>query len=323
MNPHNDAETVIRARGLSRSFGSLTAVDNMDLDVRRGEIFGFLGPNGAGKSTLIRMLVGLLSPSRGSVDVLGLAMPRRADTLRPKVGYMTQKFSLYEDLSVQENLEFAAEIFGLPRKALKPRIEEVLAEYHLQERRDQRPATLSGGWKQRLALAVATVHRPELLFLDEPTADCRDRRRRMFWEKLFDLAAGGATILVSTHYMDEAVRCHRLCLMRDGRKSALGAPFDLMDAMRGRIVEFIASPADKVLDFLVKREDVASATQMGHRIHVLLEPSAPPSSQAAPILARAVEARGFSLSLAESAEPNLEDVFVALTHGEHMPGGQV
>jgi len=307
---------VIEARGLTRYFGSLKAVDNLSLDVFRGEIFGFLGPNGAGKSTLIRMLVGLLSPSEGSVQVLGLPMPKEADKLRAKVGYMTQKFSLYDDLSVEENLEFAAEIFGLAGAEGKKRIAQVIDEFELGERRDQRPATLSGGWKQRLALAATTIHEPELLFLDEPTAGVDPDSRRLFWGKLFNLAAGGTTILVSTHYMDEAVRCHRLCLVRSGQRSALGSPHDLMATLQGRIVEINAKPPDKVLNFLTKKSEVASATQMGNRLHILLEPGAPGADQVAVQLAKELKHEGFVVKLAESADPNLEDVFVALMHGE-------
>jgi ABC-2 type transport system ATP-binding protein len=315
---HKVAEKVIEARGLSRFFGPLKAVDNLDLDVHRGEVFGFLGPNGAGKSTLIRMLVGLLLPSAGEANVLGYSMPKEADLLRAKVGYMTQKFSLYEDLSVEENLEFAAEIFGLGRKKRKRRISEVIDEYDLGERRDQRPATLSGGWKQRLALAVATVHEPELLFLDEPTAGVDPDSRRLFWEKLFDLAADGTTILVSTHYMDEAVRCHRLCLIKDGQRSALGSPHELMDVLKDRIVEIVARPAEQVLNVLTKKDEVASATQMGNRLHVLLERGAPQADIMAASFADELKQKGYRIKLAESAEPNLEDVFVALIHGEDI-----
>lgn len=317
----NLREVVIEARGLTRFFGSLKAVDNIDLDVFRGEIFGFLGPNGAGKSTLIRMLVGLLLPTSGQVRVLGATMPGEVEKLRPKVGYMTQKFSLYEDLSVEENLEFAAEIFGLGGAARKRRIDQVIDEFGLWERKDQRPATLSGGWKQRLALAAATVHEPELLFLDEPTAGVDPDSRRLFWEKLFDLAAEGTTILVSTHYMDEAVRCHRLCLVRDGQRSALGSPYSLMASLKDRIVEIIAKPADKVLNVLTKKPEVASATQMGNRLHILLEANAPGSEIAATQLSSELKNEGFRVKLAESAEPNLEDVFVALIHGEAINNG--
>lgn len=311
-------ETVIFAEGLTRFFGSLKAVDNFNLDVGRGEIFGFLGPNGAGKSTLIRMLVGLLAPTHGKAYVLGLSMPEQADQLRAKVGYMTQKFSLYEDLSVEENLEFAAEIFGLNRAAKKKRIASVIDEFELGERRDQRPATLSGGWKQRLALAVAVVHEPELLFLDEPTAGVDPDSRRMFWDKLFDLSADGTTILVSTHYMDEAVRCHRLCLLRDGQRSAIGSPYELMTSLEGRIIEISARPTDKALNFLIKKREVASATQMGNRLHILLEPGAPDAEKAAVQISNELKKEGFRVKLAEEADPNLEDVFVALIHGEKI-----
>jgi len=311
-------EVVIEARGLTRFFGSLKAVDNMDLDVYRGEIFGFLGPNGAGKSTLFRMLVGLLLPTGGQVRVLGTAIPGEVEKLRSRVGYMTQKFSLYDDLSVEENLEFAAEIFGLGGAERKRRIDRVIEEFGLGERRKQRPATLSGGWKQRLALAAATVHEPELLFLDEPTAGVDPDSRRLFWEKLFDLAADGTTIIVSTHYMDEAVRCHRLCLLRDGRRSALGSPYDLMDSLKGRIVEIIAKPPDEVLNALGKKPEVASATQMGNRLHILLSADAPDSEKAAVQLSNELKNEGFRVKLAESAEPNLEDVFVALIHSENI-----
>ncbi len=314
-------ETVIEARGLTRCFGPLKAVDNMELDVFRGEIFGFLGPNGAGKSTLIRMLVGLLLPTSGEVRVLGMDMPGDVEKLRPKVGYMTQKFSLYDDLSVEENLEFAAEIFGLGGTERKRRIDEVIDEFGLGERKEQRPATLSGGWKQRLALAAATVHKPELLFLDEPTAGVDPDSRRLFWGKLFDLAADGTTILVSTHYMDEAVRCHRLCLVRDGQRSALGSPYNLMASLKGRIVELIAKPTDKVLNVLSKKPEVASATQMGSRLHILLEADAPDSEKAVVQLSTELKNEGFRVKLAETAEPNLEDVFVALIHGETIANG--
>lgn len=313
---------VIEARGLTRCFGSLKAVNNLSLDVYRGEIFGFLGPNGAGKSTLIRMLVGLLSPTEGTVNVLGDMMPKDADRLRSKVGYMTQKFSLYEDLTVAENLDFAAEIFGLNRRIRKERIEEVIEAFELGERRNQFPATLSGGWKQRLALGAATIHEPELLFLDEPTAGVDPDSRRMFWGKLFDLAAEGTTILVSTHYMDEAVRCHRLCLVRDGQRGALGSPQDLMACLEGRIIEIDARPQDKVLDFIGKKPEIASAAQMGNRLHVLLAPNAPAAEKAAAQLAKEIKDEGFLVKLAETSEPNLEDVFVALTHGESFDTGK-
>lgn len=315
-----NTEVVIQARGLGRRFGSLVAVEDFDLEVRRGEIFGFLGPNGAGKSTLIRMLVGLLPPSEGSATVMGLELPAQAESLRPHVGYMTQRFSLYEDLTVEENLEFAAEIFGLGRRRGRERLEEVLAEHGLEQRRGQRPATLSGGWKQRLALAAATIHGPSLLVLDEPTAGVDPDRRRAFWEKLFEIASEGTTILVSTHYMDEAVRCHRLCMVRRGRRAAVGAPLALAAALEGRVVEVQADPLEAAIAALRAEPGVTSVTQLGRRAHLLLEPSGPSSEEAAKGLLRALDRAGIPSASARSAEPNLEDVFVALSLGEKLLG---
>ncbi len=308
-----DRERVIRARGLTRRFGKLVAVRDFDVDVYRGEVFGFLGPNGAGKSTALRMLVGLLAPSAGSVEVLGLELPRDVERLRPRVGYMTQRFSLYEDLSVEENLDFTAEIFGLGRAERALRIEEVLAEYGLAERRRQRPATLSGGWKQRLALAAATLHRPELLLLDEPTAGVDPDNRRLFWEKLFEMAETGTTILVSTHYMDEAVRCHRLCLVRRGEEAAVGTPAELCAVLAGRVLELTAEDLPRTIALVRRTRGVQSVTQLGHRVHVLLEePDADETGRRIlwDLAEAGLEAR------AEIAEPNLEDVFVAVTYDE-------
>lgn len=313
--------TVIQARGLTRRFGRLTAVDGLDLDVHRGEVFGFLGPNGAGKSTAIRMLVGLLSPSGGTAEVLGCSMPEDVEELRSRVGYMTQRFSLYEDLSVAENLEFAAEIFGLDRRRQRQRIEEVIEQYGLGDRRGQRPATLSGGWKQRLALAVANVHEPELLFLDEPTAGVDPDTRRLFWDELFTLAAAGTTILVSTHYMDEAIRCHRLCVIREGRRVALGRPAQLTEALTGRIVELWGKPTGVLMDALRRNPEVASAAQLGSRVHALLNPNTSTAEEMVPRLVAALEAEGVDQPGGETAEPNLEDVLVALTRGEDLGVG--
>ncbi len=311
-------EPVIHARGLVRRFGDLVAVDGLDLDVFRGEVFGFLGPNGAGKSTSIRMFLGLLAPSDGYVQVLGMDIPGQLEELRRRVGYMTQKFSLYEDLSVEENLQFAAEIFGLDRATRRRRIAEVIEEYGLGERRRQRPATLSGGWKQRLALAAATVHEPELLFLDEPTAGVDPDSRRLFWEKLFELAAGGTTLLVSTHYMDEAVRCHRLCVVREGRRVALGRPDELTAALADRVVELWGKPVEEAMKELRHRPEIVSLAQLGRRIHVLLAPGAPPPEEAVARLVAHLAAGGLRKTGGEVAEANLEDALVALTRGERL-----
>lgn len=320
LRPPGGGERIIRARGLTRRFGALTAVDDFSLDVYQGEVFGFLGPNGSGKSTLIRMLVGLLTPSAGTARVCGYELPAQAEQLRPQVGYMTQRFSLYDDLSVEENLEFAAEIFGLGRKTRRRRVEETLEEYGLGERRRQRPATLSGGWRQRLALAVATIHRPRLLVLDEPTAGVDPDRRRDFWARLFELAAEGVTVLVSTHYMDEAVRCHRLCMLLKGRRAALGSPTELADSLDDRVVEVRATPVEKAIALLRTRPEVKSATQLGSRVHLLLTPDGPSSEEASRRLVAFLEGSEVDVISARPAEPNLEDVFVALSLGEKLKG---
>ncbi|WP_445939539.1 ABC transporter ATP-binding protein [Pseudomonas sp.] len=227
-------DVVIRAEGLSKRFGDLLAVDQLNLTVRRAEVFGFLGPNGCGKSTTIRMLCGLLLPSAGTIEVLGSQIPRDAEALKRRIGYMTQKFSLYEDLTIGENLEFLATIQGLNRRQARQRIEELLERYWLGDRRQQLAGTLSGGQKQRLALAGAVLHKPDLLLLDEPTSAVDPQSRREFWESLFELADAGTTLLVSTHYMDEAERCTRLGILDAGRLVADGSPSELMAALPGQ-----------------------------------------------------------------------------------------
>jgi ABC-2 type transport system ATP-binding protein len=315
-----NGDEVITTRELTRRFGKLMAVDRVDLTIRRGEVFGFLGPNGAGKSTLIRMLVGLLRPTSGEAIVLGHHLPEEAERLRPFVGYMTQRFSLYEDLTIEENLGFAAEIFGLAGEARRERVEAVLAEYELGERRRQRPATLSGGWKQRLALAAATVHRPSLLVLDEPTAGVDPNRRRLFWEKIFELAATGATVLVSTHYMDEAVRCHRVAMLIRGRPVAIGEPARLVEALDGRVIEVEADEVERAIPALQVLPEVASVTQLGSRVHVLLAADAGKVDELVPRLASELRSSGLERSELHEAEPTLEDVFVALGLGERLLG---
>jgi ABC-2 type transport system ATP-binding protein len=309
-------EEIVVEAALTRRFGSLTAVDHVDLAVRRGEIFAFLGPNGSGKSTLMRMLLGLLSPSEGTARVLGHAIPQEAEGLRSRVGYMTQRFSLYEDLSVEENLAFAAQIFGLGRRARRARIEEVLGATGLGRYRRTRAAALSGGWKQRLALAAATIHAPQLLVLDEPTAGVDPQSRRCFWDELFELASRGTTVLVSTHYMDEAVRCHRLCILRDGRRAALGAPRQLTAALAERVVELRVERTDEAIAALAGHPAVASATQLGDTAHVLLARDAPRAAAAAPLLEQVLAVRGIPVERAAAAPATLEDVFVALLLGE-------
>ena len=224
-------------QGLTRRFGAVTAVDHVDLEIPAARIFGFLGPNGSGKSTTFRMLCGLLRPTEGTVRVLGHDATAEAEALRRRIGYMTQRFSLYEDLSAEENLAFIADIYGIPGRQRGARVESALQEFRLTELRTQRAGTMSGGQRQRLALAAATLHRPEMLLLDEPTSAVDPQSRREFWESLFDLVDAGTTILVSTHYMDEAERCHRLAILDRGRLAAEGVPKQLMGEIDAAVLE--------------------------------------------------------------------------------------
>lgn len=305
------SELAIRALGVSRRFGDFLAVDGLDLCVPKGQIHGFLGPNGCGKSTTLRMLTGLLTPSAGEVEVLGLHIPREAETLRRRIGYMTQKFSLYDELTAWENLEFMGRIHGMGGATLAARLHELLATYELAPLARQRAGAMSGGQKQRLALAAAVIHRPALLLLDEPTSAVDPQNRRDFWEKLFDLSEGGTTILVTTHYMDEAERCHQLAIMEAGRVRAQGAPQALMDAMSTRVVEVLAADLRLLKQQLVQLAPVRSAAQLGQRLRVLVDKElAEPVAwlqQACPALA------GASLVL---VRPSLEDVFVSCTGQE-------
>jgi ABC-2 type transport system ATP-binding protein len=221
-SPGNDSADAIVTRGLRKVFGHLVAVESLDLTVRRGEVFGLLGPNGSGKTTTIRMLCGLLTPTAGEATVAGYSVGRDSERIRRAIGYMSQKFGLYDDLTVRENLEFYASLYGLWGSTLRTRIEEQLDELHLRARESQRVGTLSGGWKQRVALACATSHRPQILFLDEPTAGVDPAARRLFWEIIQRLTLAGTTVLVTTHYMDEAERCGRLAFMSRGKLFAIG-----------------------------------------------------------------------------------------------------
>ena len=299
----------IEARGLSKHFGSLVAVDKLDLDVPRGRIYGFLGPNGCGKSTTIRMLCGLLTPTSGRATVLGVDVPGDAAALKARIGYMTQKFSLFVDMTNYENLQFITEIYSYPRADRERRIDELLERYDLADRRKQLAGTMSGGQKQRLALACAVLHKPDLLLLDEPTSAVDPQSRRDFWAKLFELAEAGTTILVSTHYMDEAERCHRLAILDRGVKVADGTPQELKESTGMHVVEVLADDpfaAQKLVDTV---PGVVSVTQLGIRLRVLIPDSVDdPVERVAARLERGNLAASATLSSA-----GLEDVFVAVT----------
>jgi ABC-2 type transport system ATP-binding protein len=302
-------EFAIESRGLTKRFGDLTAVDRLDLHVPRGQIYGFLGPNGSGKSTTIRMLCGLLTPSEGSATVLGNEVPGDVSHLKPKIGYMTQKFSLFGDMTVHENMQFIAEIYSYPTGQRKARIQALLQNYNLVEQRRQLAGTMSGGQKQRLALACSVLHHPQLLLLDEPTSAVDPQSRRDFWADLFRLAESGTTILVSTHYMDEAERCHRLAILDRGVKVADGTPVELQASTGMHVVEIEADnpyEAQAVVDAI---PGIASVTQLGIRLRVLLPESTPDPVEliSAALTRHRLQARAALVS------PSLEDVFVAVT----------
>jgi ABC-2 type transport system ATP-binding protein len=304
----------IETRGLTRRFGTHVAVDHLALTVPTARIYGFLGPNGSGKTTTIRMLCGLLAPSEGEATVLGLRVPREAAALRRRIGYMTQRFSLYEDLTVRENLEFLAAIYALEGSQQRARLAELAAEYRLENILDQRAGTLSGGQRQRLALAGATIHRPDLLFLDEPTSAVDPESRRDFWESLFKLADGGTTILVSTHYMDEAERCHGLAILDRGALVASGAPREMMRALAGSVLEVEGDDLRPARAALAELPGVTSVAQLGARLRVLFEHPAP---ELAATAQRALD-RAAPAARVHIAPPSLEDVFVAVTRGRGL-----
>ncbi|ASG01247.1 ABC transporter ATP-binding protein [Vibrio anguillarum] len=301
-------ELAIHARNVVKKFGDFTAIEGINLSVPKGTIYGFLGPNGCGKSTTIRVLTGLLSPTSGSVDVLGLAIPKQSEQLRLKIGYMTQKFSLYDDLTVEENLQFIGQIFGMPRKALAQRLNEQLCTYGLDQRRKQRVSGMSGGQKQRLSLAAATMHKPELLFLDEPTSAVDPENRREFWEQLFDLSDQGTTILITTHYMDEAERCHRLAIMESGLIRADGEPETLMNTMGVNIIEVRAHNLRQLKEKVMARAEVRSAAQLGIRLRILIHQQV--TQPIAWLKTTFPELAEAEMNL---ARPSLEDVFVTVT----------
>jgi ABC-2 type transport system ATP-binding protein len=303
-----DSSPAIRATGLTKRFGQLVAVNELDLTVNRGEVYGFLGPNGSGKSTTIRMLCGLLLPSGGDIDVLGCSIPRDAEALKRRIGYMTQKFSLYEDLTVAENLAFLAAVHDIPRASARVRIDELLGRYWLEERRGQLAGTMSGGQKQRLALAGTVLHKPDLLFLDEPTSAVDPQSRREFWDSLFELADAGTTLLVSTHYMDEAERCTRLAILDAGRIVADGTPHDLMANLPGRTLLVETDDPRRAQRALTSLAGVIALAQIGTSLRVLAAPEAELERRVADRL----RAEGVDGQVRPVA-PNLEDVFVAAT----------
>ncbi|BDF94822.1 ABC transporter ATP-binding protein [Pseudoalteromonas haloplanktis] len=301
-------QCVIKATQLDKYFGDLKAIDQLDLAVEKGQIYGFLGPNGCGKTTAIRMLTGLLQPTNGHIEVLGLQLPRDAEQLRTKLGYMTQKFSLYGDLTVYENLNFIASLYSFSSAERRTRIDELLHLYGLDERATQLAASMSGGQRQRLSLAAAVMNKPQILFLDEPTSAVDPQNRRDFWETLFDLSSTGTTILVTTHYMDEAERCHKLAILEAGVKRADGTPKQLMADMDAHVIEVSGAQTRQLKSDLANLPEVLSATQLGAQLRVLVRKDI---SQPLEFLrTQKFVNRDWQL---HQVRPSLEDVFVTCT----------
>lgn len=300
------------AQDLVKRFGTFVAVDRINLAVQKGEVFGFLGPNGAGKSTTIRMLCGLLKPTSGRATVAGFDVARKPEEVRQNIGYMSQKFSLYNDLKVIENIQLFAGLYSVNRAGLHARIEWALHMSNLSGQEDLITGTLPGGWKQRLALGCAVLHKPPILFLDEPTSGVDPISRRQFWELIHHMAEEGVTVFVTTHYMEEAEYCNRLALIFRGRIVALGTPSELKhSSMKGELLLVECEPLGDALEALQSAPGVLDAAVFGNALHLVVENATTAQLELRSFLAE----RGIKLSRVESIRPSLEDVFVSLTTG--------
>ena len=298
----------VRLTNLVKRFGDFTAVDNVTLDVARGEIFGFLGPNGAGKSTTIRILCGLMAPTSGGATVGGFDVATESEEIKRRIGYMSQKFSLYDDLTVGENIEFFAGVYGVPPSKFAARRDFVLKMATLEDKRDMKTGLLSGGWKQRLALGCAILHEPPILFLDEPTSGVDPIARRGFWELIYQLSEAGHTIIVTTHYMDEAEYCHRIALMYGGRTIALGSPEELKQSLGGEhLLNLETSDLLESLSRLAGQEGILDVAVFGGGLHVKVSDVHEGMAAIRQLLAGALE-----IHTLEKITPSMEDVFVSL-----------
>jgi drug efflux transport system ATP-binding protein len=300
-------ERAVVVEDLVKRFGTFTAVDRVSFNAHRGEVLGFLGPNGAGKSTIIRILCGLLRPTSGRVRVAGLDVTREPEAVRARIGYMSQRFSLYNDLTPIENLRLFGGLYGVPAGELEARMGWAVEMAGLSGREGELVGTLAGGWKQRLALGCAVLHRPSILFLDEPTSGVDPLSRRHFWELIHHMAASGVTVFVSTHYMDEAEYCNRLALIDRGRLVALGTPGDLKRApMGGTLLLVECEPLGEALAVLEQTPGVLEAAVFGDALHVMV----PAAETALRELPRGLAARGLHCRRINVIPPSLEDVFV-------------
>jgi ABC-2 type transport system ATP-binding protein len=301
-------DVAIMAQDLSRNFGKFTAVDRVNFSIKYGEIFGFLGSNGAGKSTTIRMLCGILAPTGGTARVAGFDINKEPEEIKRSIGYVSQRFSLYTDLTVEENLRFYGTIYGLDDAAIQERIEEVLKLTGLESWRGRLASELSGGWKQKLALANAILHRPRILFLDEPTAGIDPISRRSLWELLYQIANSGVALFVTTHYMEEAERCNQIAFISRGRLLKIGTPQELKNSVEGKLLEVACSPLMKASHMFGQISGVVSITAYGTMLHLNVTDV---EKVKADIL-RTAAAQGITVTSIEPIAPSLEDVFATL-----------
>jgi ABC-2 type transport system ATP-binding protein len=306
----NDNAPSVVVSELVKKFGDFVAVDSISLEARRGEIFGFLGPNGAGKSTTIRMLCGLLVPTSGTARVAGLDVSTHAEGVRQNIGYMSQKFSLYNDLTVRENLNFFAGMYSVGKGELGGRLAWAVEMAGLQGRENALTGTLAAGWKQRLALGCAVLHRPPIVFLDEPTSGVDPLSRRQFWEMIHSMADEGVTVFVTTHYMDEAEYCHRLVLIDRGRIVAAGSPLELKQKyMAGELLLVECDDLARALELLRGAPGIDDAAMFGNALHLVVARAA----ESTGAVRKHLSAHGVAVSKIETIRPSLEDVFVSLT----------
>ena len=313
MNEHT-----VEVINLTKKFGDFTAVDEVTFNIQRGEIFGFLGPNGAGKTTTIRMLLGLLRPTSGQATVLGYDIVRQPEEIRRHIGYMSQRFSLYQDLTVSENLDFYGRTYGVRGERLRERKQFAIEMAGLQGRERELTRNLAGGWKQRLALGAAILHEPKMLFLDEPTAGVDPISRRAFWDLLYHLAEDGTTILVTTHYMDEAEHCQDLALIHNGRIITQGAPEEIkINKMQGQVLEIDCTQPDVAIGLLREMDVFEEVALYGALIHVVAEGIA----DYKPRIRQSLADAGVQVRAMDIIAPSLEDVFISNVRSNSYPSG--
>ena len=307
--PVTNAAPAITVNGLTRRFDDFIAVDGVTFEVAKGEIFGFLGPNGSGKSTTIRMLTGILAPSGGSGTVAGFDVSKQAEKIKAHIGYMSQKFSLYEDLTVEENIDFYGGIYRIPAKTRTERKDWVIEMAGLQAHRHSRTAILSGGWKQRLALGCAVLHEPPVIFLDEPTSGVDPLSRRRFWDLIYELSGKGVTVFVTTHYMEEAEYCDRIGLIHRGELVAVGTPMELKtQLMQEEVLDVRCERPQDAIDTLEALDSINEVAMFGNGLHVV----APDADAAGRDIRAALVAVGLEIGHIEKINPSMEDVFVSL-----------